>query len=139
MSGAVSGLRILSVEDEPLNRALLRATFARAPDDRLRDAMLLEAATLADAREMLNEGTFDIILPDGDGFDLARELSVLPDRSRPLVVALTADAIPETRQAASDAGCVALLTKPFRLAELAEIVGRLLDSRLPPPAPDMRT
>jgi CheY-like chemotaxis protein len=144
MTSEQTQLRILSVEDEPLNRALLRASIARAPDERLRTAALAEAASLEAARSLLADGAFDIVLldrrlPDGDGFDLARELSDLPDESRPHVVALTADAIPETRRAAADAGCVAILTKPFRLADLADLVGRLVDSSAPASSTDMRT
>lgn len=133
MTGSAGGgLRILSVEDEPLNRALLRATIVRAPDERLRAATLVEAGSLAEARRQLADARYDIVLldrrlPDGDGFELARELRARDDDARPHLVALTADAIPETRQAAIDAGCDAVLTKPFPLGELSALVTRLID------------
>src|SRR5205814_2383775 len=51
-------IRILLVEDEVLNRALVRATLTRADDARLREADLVEAPTIADARQALNGGRF---------------------------------------------------------------------------------
>lgn len=104
-------LRILSVEDEPLNRALLRASIARAATSRLSEAEFVEAPTLTEARRLIALSRYDLVLldrrlPDGDGFQLARELMTTPVSSRPVVVALTADAVPETRDAANAAGCV---------------------------------
>lgn len=124
--------RILSVEDDVLNRALLRATLARADDRRLAAAELVEAPTMADARAALQGGDFDLVLldrrlPDGDGFQLATELSDANPTHRPRVVALTADAVPETRVAALRAGCDSLLIKPYVPQDLLELLSRQLD------------
>ena len=133
MTTSVTPLRILSVEDEMLNRALLEATLRRVTDGPLKDAHLTEATTLAEARACLTDGSFDLILldrrlPDGDGLDLAREL-VDASMERPRIVALTADAVPATRAAADAAGCDALVTKPYNPAELAETLRAVLESR----------
>ncbi|MDP9271153.1 MAG: response regulator, partial [Chloroflexota bacterium] len=90
--------RVLLLEDEALNRALVRATLARAEDPRLRDAELTEAGTIAEARAALAASTFDMLLldvrlPDGDGLELAASLP----RPRPLIVALTASIVPSPR------------------------------------------
>lgn len=126
-------LRILVVEDEPLNRALLRASLVRAQDPQLKHAQLTEASSLADARRVLAESENDLVLldrrlTDGDGFELAREIAGQPEGQRPLVVALTADAVPATRAAAAEAGCVAVLTKPFRPSQLVALLEGLLAS-----------
>jgi two-component system KDP operon response regulator KdpE len=128
-------LRFLVVEDDSTNRLLLRSVLARAPDERVRDAHVDEAPTLADARRFLAENGADLLfldvrLPDGDGLDLAREvLSAGPDRPRLLVI--SASVLPAERDAAIAAGCDRFLAKPYRSRELLEIVAGLLD--FPPP------
>ena len=123
--------RILVVEDEGMNRALLRATLARAPEP-LRGAELLEAETIAAARRFIRAGGVDIVLldirlPDGSGLDLARELADM-NGARPRIVILSASVMPEERANALTAGCDAFLPKPYRPADLVELVGSLLAS-----------
>ena len=124
-------LRILSVEDDALNRALVRASLARSEERPISAAELVEVTSLAEARLALAGGAFDVVLldrrlPDGDGFDLARELRAAPSPARPVIIGLTADAVPQTTAAAMDAGCDALLTKPFAPGELLAVVERHL-------------
>jgi CheY-like chemotaxis protein len=123
--------RILVVEDESMNRALLRATLARAPEP-MRGAELLEAETIAAARRFIRDGRVDIVLldirlPDGSGLDLAREL-VDMNGARPRIVVLSASVMPEERASALSAGCDAFLPKPYRPADLVELIGTLLAS-----------
>jgi two-component system, OmpR family, KDP operon response regulator KdpE len=120
--------RLLLLEDEALNRALVRATLARAEDPRLRDAELVEAGTIAEARAALAAGTFDMLLldvrlPDGDGLELAASLP----RPRPLIVALTASIVPSPRAQAKQAGCDAFMEKPFQPDALRSLLAQLLD------------
>jgi two-component system, OmpR family, KDP operon response regulator KdpE len=123
-------LRILLVEDEQMNRTLMRAVLTRASDARLRLAILLEAETLYVAREHLSSGTIDIMLldvrlPDGSGLDLARELVGSGDDDRPRIVILSASVLPAERAAAMDVGCDAFLGKPYRPTDLLELLGLL--------------
>jgi two-component system, OmpR family, KDP operon response regulator KdpE len=122
-------LRILLVEDEAMNRTLMRAVLTRASDPRIRLADLLEAETLAEARQHLAEGAIDILLldvrlPDGSGLDLAREL-VANDDTRPRIVILSASVLPAERAAAIEVGCDAFLGKPYRPADLLDLLGLL--------------
>jgi two-component system KDP operon response regulator KdpE len=125
-------IRILLIEDEALNRALVRATLTRAEDPRLRDAELTEAPTIADGQQALQAGTFDVLLldvrlPDGNGLDLA---SGLPE-PRPIMVAMTASVVPSPREAAMKAGCDGFLEKPFQPHDLQGVLTRLLDRLVP--------
>ena len=122
-----AGPAILLVEDEAVNRALLRAVLGRHP--RLRDARLVEAPSLAEARGELARSTFDLVvldirLPDGDGLDLARELSSTDPRPRILV--LSANIQEERRHQATAAGADAFMGKPYRPGELGAAMEELL-------------
>jgi two-component system KDP operon response regulator KdpE len=118
---------ILSVEDEALNRALLREVLAR--DATLREAKLTEAASVSEARAALATDRFDLLildinLPDGNGLAIASELQGRPDR--PAILVLSANVQDEYRQAATDAGADAFVGKPFRIQALTEEISRLL-------------
>jgi two-component system KDP operon response regulator KdpE len=123
---------LLLVEDEAINRILLREALRRAVDPRLRAVDIREANNLADARAFLAAGPIDLVildirLPDGSGLDLAREMATLADARRPKVVVMSASVLPSERSAAMAAGCDAFIAKPFRMTELYETLGRLLD------------
>lgn len=121
---------LLLVEDEAPNRALLRAVLSRAGDAAVRSASILEATTLAEARDRLAEGPVDVVLldvrlPDGSGLDLARELRD-SDRGRPSIVILSASVLPMERFAAEEAGADAFLAKPYDPGELLDVLARLV-------------
>jgi two-component system KDP operon response regulator KdpE len=126
--------RILLVEDEPLNRTLVKAVLARADTALVRAAQVLDAPSLAIARDYLAAEDIDLVLldmnlPDGHGLDLARELATLgvpAGRPRPAVVAVTASVLPQDRTAALEAGCDGFLDKPYAAAELVATVARYL-------------
>jgi two-component system KDP operon response regulator KdpE len=117
--------KVLLVEDEELNRALVRAILSRATEPSVRDADLVEAGSLAGARDALTATDVDLVLldvnlPDGNGLDLAAELTGAP--SRPTVIALTASVLPHERAAAMAAGCDAFLDKPYAAADLVTLL-----------------
>jgi CheY-like chemotaxis protein len=125
---------ILLVEDEELNRTLVKAVLARAQIEAVRTAQVLDASSLAAAREQLGSGDVDLVLldmnlPDGNGLTLARELAsgAMPvRRSKPVVVAVTASVLPQDRAAALEAGCDGFLDKPYAAAELIAVVAQHL-------------
>ncbi len=124
---------ILHVEDEELNRALLRAMLSRSSDARLTGAKLEEATTLARAREVLRDADVDLVLmdvrlPDGSGLDLVREIKA--DRPELGIVVMSASVLPEEREHAMHSGCDAFLGKPYVAADLMATIRRFL------PGPD---
>lgn len=127
--------KILLVEDEDLNRTLVKAVLARAQIEKVRDAKVIDAGTLATARAQLTNEDVDLVLldmnlPDGNGLTLARELAsgdgVPTGRKRPVVVAVTASVLPQDRAAAIEAGCDGFLDKPYAAADLVAIVAEHL-------------
>ena len=128
--------KILLVEDEDLNRTLVKAVLARAKISAVREAQVLDAGTLTAAREQLNSSNVDLVLldmnlPDGNGLSLARELAsggVPAGRRRPVVIAVTASVLPSDRAAAIEAGCDGFLDKPYAAADLVAVVAEHLSA-----------
>jgi CheY-like chemotaxis protein len=127
--------RILLVEDEELNRTLVKAVLSRAGVATVREAEVVDATSLTMARDKLAGETMDLILldmnlPDGSGLSLARELAagnITPaGQPKPVVIAVTASVLPEDRAAAIEAGCDGFLDKPYAAADLVATVARYL-------------
>jgi two-component system KDP operon response regulator KdpE len=124
--------RILLVEDEDLNRTLVKAVLARAAVTAVRDATVIDAGNLAVARRKLATEEVDLILldmnlPDGNGLSLAQELSEVSPR--PVVIAVTASVLPQDRAAALAAGCDGFLDKPYAAADLVAVIAEHLAAR----------
>ncbi len=135
----VPGVRILHVDDDDLNRALVRTALARSAEPLLRTARLIETADLARARAVLAEGPVDIVLldmrlPDGSGLALATEMKQADATARPILVALTGAVEPDQRGAALAAGCTAVLIKPYSVTCLCDLLVAQLRRRAGPGA-----
>ena len=130
----MTALRLLVVEDNELNRALVRAIITRAGDPVLREAEIIEAHTLAQAQAVLADTPVDIVLldvqlPDGSGLALLDDLPEPVHDRRPVIVAVTGGVMPEQRAAALAAGCDAIVTKPYVAAELTQTLATYLAKR----------
>jgi two-component system KDP operon response regulator KdpE len=140
------GARILLVEDDTLNRALVRAVLARCADPELQSICLVEAGDLAQARVVLADTPVDVVLldlglPDGSGLELAAELRNVHGGGPPAVVAVTGESAPAQANEAMAAGCRAVLAKPYTPADLCGVLVSLLRGdravhRIAAPAPE---
>lgn len=128
MTSEVRELTLLHVEDEMLNQVLLRSLLTRMSQPALAAATVVEATSVAAALEALATNRFDLVLldiqlPDGSGLQVAREIAAIADEgARPAVIALTAGALAQERQAALDSGCHAVVTKPYAFEELESML-----------------
>ena len=125
----MAGARILLVEDDDLNRELVRTVLARSADPVLRGACVVQAGSLAEARAALALGAVDVVLldmnlPDGNGLSLAAEVRRTAER-HPALVALTG-APGDQGDAALAAGCSAVLGKPYEAGQLCALVAAAL-------------
>jgi two-component system, OmpR family, KDP operon response regulator KdpE len=128
VAAAIRGpMRILVVDDDPTNRLLVRAVLSRSAEPAIARAAVTEAVTLEAAWRALGAAQpdaliLDVRLPDGSGLELARHLATLPADERPRVVVMSASVLAAQRDEAVRAGCDAFLAKPFRPAELLDLL-----------------
>lgn len=125
---------ILYVEDEAPNRALFRAVLSRATDGTLREAAVIEAPDLSAARRIIGSEPVDLVLldvrlPDGNGLDLAREISdgAADPHPRPDIIILSASVLPSERDAAMTTGASHFLEKPYVPSVLLSLIASSLE------------
>ena len=125
---------ILYVEDEAPNRALFRAAVGRATAPGVREATVLEAPDLAEARRIIGTEPVDVLLldvrlPDGNGLDLAREIAAgaAEPNPRPDIIILSASVLPNERDAALATGASHFLEKPYVPSELLSLIESSLE------------
>jgi signal transduction histidine kinase/CheY-like chemotaxis protein len=122
---AASSLRILVAEDNPVNQLvavrMLESLGYTSP---------LVAADGEEALEVLRREPCDLVLmdlhmPRMDGIEASLRIrDMFAEGAGPTIIALTADAIEESRTACRDAGIAGFLTKPFRREELQTCLER---------------
>jgi len=119
------GARVLVVDDNAHNRALLRAMLQPVGFD------ILEAADGREALEAVADWEphavlMDMRMPVMDGYEATRRLkSTAAGRNIP-IIAVTASAFDDSEKQVMRAGVDAYIRKPFRTKEIFEILGRFL-------------
>ena len=114
-------VRVLVVEDE----TTLRKNIDRSL--RKRGFEVLTAPGVASARQALEGSQIDIVclninLPDGNGLDLLEEARAAHPGLPAIIISGTAT--PEDRLRAKRLGVQGFLDKPFRLADLIELISK---------------
>lgn len=126
MTGGVqSARRILLVEDNEMNRDMLRRRLCRQG---------FAVTTAVDGVEALEQARtmspdvilMDLGLPRMDGWEASRQLKTDPETQAIPIVALTGHVLESHRRRAFEAGCDAFETKPVNLESLLECIARVL-------------
>ena len=132
---------ILLVEDDEVNRVVGQALLER------RGHRVLTTATGMAAARMVRDNRVDVVLmdirlPDIDGFEAAKRIRTLfgdaPNRSRPPIIALTAQVEPSDAAACEAAGIDDLVVKPFSPDDLCRRIELLLGGGTSPPGAETR-
>lgn len=123
--------RILVIDDEPANLALVAAVLARegyAEVETLADPQRAAARYLACRPDLV---LLDLMMPSIDGYALLDSLGRLTsaDELVPIMV-LTADTSIEAKRRALALGARDIVTKPFDVFEFALRVANLIELRL---------
>jgi two-component system, sensor histidine kinase and response regulator len=118
----IANLRVLIVDDNATNRKILSHQLgswgmAHNEIDSAPGALeLLRAAAAADAGYDL--AILDLLMPDMDGFELARAIKADPRLAEIRLIMLTSAGIRGDAAIAREAGVAAYLTKPVRQSQL---------------------
>ncbi|HVZ71401.1 MAG TPA: ATP-binding protein [Polyangia bacterium] len=127
----LDGTRVLLVEDSLVNQKVGVGLLSKLGCE------VVVAEHGAAALEQLGTGRFDVVLMDCqmpvmDGYEATRRIRARPDVHDIPVVGVTAHAMTDDLQLCRDAGMDGHLTKPYKLAELADILIRHIRSDGPP-------
>ena len=126
---SLAGRRILLAEDNGLNAEIAMTILQDA------DADVELAADGKIAVDMLKDAPYDyfdvvlmdIQMPNMNGYQATREIRKLPDeRAKIPIIAMTANAFEEDRQAALAAGMDDYVAKPVEIAELFRTIMKVL-------------
>lgn len=114
---AFSGRRCLLVEDDPVNCEIAESMLTE-------DGMQIDiAGDGLEAVEMASRNAYDLILmdlqmPRMDGLEATRRIRKLPEHATTPILALTANAYPETMESCFEAGMNDFMVKPVMPAVL---------------------
>jgi signal transduction histidine kinase/DNA-binding response OmpR family regulator len=130
--GALSGIRVLVVDDEPDSRQIIAMLLER------QGAIVEEVASVSSAMEALTRFNTDVVIsdigmPGEDGYALVQQLrshAVLKYRDLP-ALALSAYVRPEDERRSIDAGFNMHLGKPAEIESLTKALLELIVQRRP--------
>ena len=128
-----SELRLLLVEDNPVNREVVTVQLRKLGYDNVAVALNGAEALAAVARQAFDLILMDCQMPVLDGYRATEKLRA--DGCLTPVVALTANAMQGDRERCSAAGMDDYLAKPFTPKQLAHVLKRWLDRNRPGEAP----
>jgi CheY-like chemotaxis protein len=126
-------LRVLVAEDNPLHQraATLLLTRLGHRVDTVPDGISAVDAMLGTDYDLV---LMDLNMPGLSGIDAARRVRLYRPGDRPRIVALTAGATDENRQACLHAGMNDFLAKPVEARDLARVIAQAGTGLLPAPA-----
>jgi putative two-component system response regulator len=124
-----SKMKIVAIDDEPANVALLEAMLADGGFTRVKtvtDSRLAMETCLAFEPDLV---LLDLMMPYVDGFSILESLRAAAGESFLPVIVLTADANESTKLRALRAGATDFLLKPFDQLEVLLRMCNLLETR----------
>ena len=127
MNGLEDGV-ILIAEDEPDNQVILQTVVESLVGLRsnvVGDGLAVLASVERERPRMI---LLDLMMPVLDGFQVAQQLKSDPATATIPIVAVSALARPDDREAALAAGCDEFVRKPFDLDELERVIRGYLDT-----------
>ncbi|SEI52822.1 PAS domain S-box-containing protein [Allopseudospirillum japonicum] len=126
---ALQGLRLLVVEDNPINQQVARELLIQegAQVD-LVSGGLAAVASLQKDPQAFDVVLMDIQMPDIDGYEATRRIRTELQLTDLPIIAMTANALPADRQAALDAGMQGHIAKPIDMQVVIQQLQPYLDT-----------
>jgi two-component system, sensor histidine kinase len=126
----LSGLRVLLVDDQPINRLMARnqlKLMGCPPREEAENGLI--------ALDCLRRNAYDVVLmdmqmPEMDGLEATRALRQLALEPQPIVIAMTANAFTEDREACMAAGMNHFLSKPVKIDILRAALAGVVQGRI---------
>ena len=118
---------VLIGEDEPDNQVILQTVVESLVGVRAAVAGDGLAVLASVERERPRMILLDLMMPGLDGFQVTRQLKGDPATADIPIVAVSAMARPDDREAALAAGCDDFVRKPFELDDLEAVIRSYLD------------
>lgn len=118
----LSRKQVLVVDDNKINQLIIKEMLLSLNQDVELVSDALNALKMMQARDY-DVLFMDLHMPHMDGMEATRNLRDM-DIHQPYVIALTADAYPETRTQALRSGMDDYVTKPFVKADIAKVLER---------------
>jgi DNA-binding response OmpR family regulator len=128
-SAELAKMKILIIDDEPVNVALLEEILVEAGYTRFKSVLDSKLALQVYKTFQPDLVLLDLMMPPPDGFAILESLRSESDESFLPVVVLTADTSEETKRRALGAGATDFLCKPFDHTEVILRIRNLLESR----------
>jgi two-component system, cell cycle response regulator DivK len=118
---------VLIGEDEPDNQVILQTVVESLVGARAAVAGDGLAVLASVSRERPKMILLDLMMPGLDGFQVTRQLKADPLTASIPIVAVSAMARPDDREAALAAGCDEFVRKPFELDDLEAVIRTYLE------------
>jgi two-component system, cell cycle response regulator DivK len=119
---------VLIGEDEPDNQVILQTVVESLVGVRAAvagDGLAVLALVRQERPGMI---LLDLMMPELDGFEVTRQLKGDPATANIPIVAVSAMARPDDREAALAAGCDDFVRKPFELDDLEAVIRQYLEN-----------
>jgi len=124
-----SKMKIVAIDDEPANVALLEAMLEEGGYTRVKtvtDSRLAMETCVSVEPDLV---LLDLMMPNVDGFEILESLRAAAGESFLPVIVLTADSTASTKLRALRAGATDFLLKPFDQLEVLLRMSNLLETR----------
>ncbi|SHG64923.1 response regulator [Massilia sp. CF038] len=121
----LAGLRLLVVDDNPVNQQVARELLAACGAEiAVASGGRAAVAAMCDEGRVFDLVLMDIQMPDMDGYAATAAIHARIGHAAPPIVAMTANALSSDRDAAHAAGMAAHVGKPFELERLVDVILR---------------
>ncbi|MES2780021.1 MAG: response regulator [Bacteroidota bacterium] len=120
---SIDNIRILVAEDNDTNQKLIRKTLEKLGYGCELVNNGVEAVEAA-KRKQYDLILMDVMMPEMDGYEATQQIIVGAKAHKPIIIAMTANALADDKNKAMRAGMDDYISKPFRIADIEEKINK---------------